>query len=154
SEQQELDRVLPIIERLRGESDCPISVDTMKPAVMRAACAAGAEMINDVTALRAPDAIGVARDTGAAVCLMHMQGEPRTMQRDPQYADVAAEVKEFLLQRAGLCVAAGIDRARLALDPGFGFGKTPAHNLNLLGSLGVLSSTGFPVVVGLSRKSM
>ena len=154
SEQQELDRVVPVVERLRRESDCVISIDTMKPAVMRAACAAGAELINDVLALRTPGALDAARETGAAVCLMHMQGEPRTMQRNPQYDEVVREVGNFLTGRIDRCVAAGIPKEKLAIDPGFGFGKTLEHNLNLLGGLDALCSSGFPVVVGLSRKSM
>src|ERR1041384_1744521 len=114
SEQEELDRVLPVLEALA--KDGITSIDTAKPAVMRAACAAGAEMINDVTALRAPGALEAARDTGAALCLMHMQGAPRSMQQDPRYADVIGEVKDFLLQRAGACVAAGIPRQKLSVD--------------------------------------
>jgi dihydropteroate synthase len=153
-EQQELDRVVPIVERLRTESDCVISIDTMKPAVMRAACSAGAEMINDVMALRAPGALEAACETGAAVCLMHMLGEPRTMQQNPQYDDVIEEVKEFLLQRIDCCLGAGIPKEKLTIDPGFGFGKTLEHNMNLLGGLDVLCASGLPVAVGLSRKSM
>ncbi|HZP13541.1 MAG TPA: dihydropteroate synthase [Nevskiaceae bacterium] len=151
-EQEELDRVIPVIEALRGE--CAISIDTMKPAVMRAACAAGAEMINDVTALRSPEAIDVARETGAAVCLMHMQGEPRTMQHNPRYQDVVLEVRDFLIGRAQVCAQAGIPRARIAIDPGFGFGKTLEHNLELLANLNQLVEAGYAVAVGLSRKSM
>ena len=153
-EQQELDRIMPVVERLRRESDCVISIDTMKPAVMRAACAAGAELINDVMALRTLGALDAARETGAAVCLMHMQGEPRTMQQDPRYDDVVREVGNFLTERIDRCVAVGIPKEKLAIDPGFGFGKTLEHNLNLLGGLDALCSSGFPVVVGLSRKSM
>lgn len=152
-EAQELDRVVPVIERLRRETDCVISVDTMKPAVMRAACAAGAGIINDVNALRAGGALDAARATGAAVILMHMRGEPRTMQRDPHYDDVAAEVGAFLRERAAACVAAGIARERIALDPGIGFGKTLEHNLALLAALPRLAD-GLPLVVGVSRKSM
>jgi dihydropteroate synthase len=150
-ESEEIDRVMPVIEALRGE--CSISIDTMKPAVMRAACAAGAEMINDVMALRAPGAIEAARDTGAAVCLMHMQGEPRTMQQDPRYDDVVREVRDFLVRRADACVAAGIAGDKIVLDPGFGFGKTLEHNLTLLAQIDQLAA-GFPIAVGLSRKSM
>ncbi len=153
-EQQELDRVLPVIERIRRELGCAISVDTMKPAVMRAACAAGAELINDVMALRAPGALEAARDTGAAVCLMHMQGEPRTMQQAPVYADVVEDVCAFLRERAAACVAAGIPRERIAVDPGFGFGKTLNHNLALLAGIDVIADLGLPVLVGVSRKSM
>jgi len=152
-EQQEIDRVVPVIERLRRELDCILSVDTMKPAVMRAACAAGAEVINDVNALRAPGALEAARATPAAVILMHMQGEPRTMQQQPHYDDVVREVRAFLRERAAAAVAAGIGRERIALDPGIGFGKTLEHNLALLGALADLAP-GHPVVVGVSRKSM
>lgn len=152
-EAQELDRVVPVIERLRREVDCVLSVDTMKPGVMRAAGAAGAGLINDVNALRADDALEAARDTGAAVVLMHMRGEPRTMQRDPQYSDVVADVAAFLRERAAACVAAGIARERIVVDPGIGFGKTLAHNLALLGALPRVGG-GLPVAVGVSRKSM
>jgi len=154
SEQQELDRVLPVIERIRRELGCVISIDTMKPAVMRAACAAGAELINDVMALRAPGALEAARDTGAAACLMHMQGEPRTMQQAPVYADVVEDVRAFLAGRVAACIAAGIPRERLVVDPGFGFGKTLNHNLALLAGIDVLADLGLPVLVGVSRKSM
>ncbi len=153
-EAQELERVLPVIERIRSTLDCVISIDTQKPGVMRAACAAGAELINDVTALRAPGALEAARDGGAAVCLMHMQGEPRTMQQAPRYGDVVREVREFLEQRVAACVAAGIGRDRLVLDPGFGFGKTLEHNLQLLGAVTELAELGLPVLIGVSRKSM
>ncbi len=153
-EAQELERVLPVIGRIRGELDCAVSVDTLKPAVMRAACAAGAEMINDVMALRAAGALEAARDSGAAVCLMHMQGEPRTMQQAPRYDDVVAEVRAFLESRVAACVGAGIGRDRIVLDPGFGFGKTLDHNLRLLGAVDELAGLGLPVLVGVSRKSM
>ena len=151
-EQEELDRVIPVIEALRGE--CVVSIDTMKPGVMRAAGAAGAELINDVMALRAPGAIDAARESGAAICLMHMQGEPRTMQNDPRYEDVVREVREFLEARVAACVTAGIARDRIVIDPGFGFGKTLEHNLALLAHLDDLCASGSPVAVGLSRKSM
>jgi dihydropteroate synthase len=153
-EQEELDRVLPIVERLHRETGCVISIDSMKPAVMRGACAVGAELINDVTALRAPAALDAARETGAAVCLMHMQGEPRTMQRNPQYGNVVQEVRDFLLDRVRACVMAGIPKEKLAIDPGFGFGKSLDHNMQLLGQLEMLSATALPLVVGFSRKSM
>lgn len=153
-EQQEMDRVLPVIESIRRELDCVVSVDTMKPAVMRQACAVGAELINDVMALRAPGALQAARDSGAAVCLMHMQNEPQTMQQAPRYGDVVREVADFLEERIAACVAAGIARERLLLDPGFGFGKKLDHNLNLLGNLRRFTELGYPVLVGLSRKSM
>lgn len=151
---EELRRVLPLVERLAGERGMHVSVDTSKPEVMRAAVKAGAVMINDVYALRLPGAIEAAAETDAAVCLMHMQGEPRTMQQDPRYQDVLKEVKEFLLGRAQACLAAGIAKDRILLDPGFGFGKTREHNLALLRGLPELVSLGYPVVVGLSRKSM
>jgi dihydropteroate synthase len=153
-EQEELDRVLPVIEALVRELDVVVSIDTMKPGVMRAAVAAGAGLINDVKALREPGALEAAGEGEAAVCLMHMQGEPRTMQAQPMYADVVAEVSEFLLDRAHTCVQAGIGRERIALDPGFGFGKTLAHNLALLAGLSRVAGAGYPLLVGLSRKSM
>jgi dihydropteroate synthase len=154
TEQQELDRVLPVIESIAAQLDVLISIDTMKPAVMRAAVAAGAGLINDVRALGEPGAIEAVRAGSAAVCLMHMQGEPRTMQANPVYADVVAEVEQFLLARATDCEQAGIARERIALDPGFGFGKTLAHNLSLLAGLPRLAAAGYPLLVGLSRKSM
>lgn len=154
SEQEELDRVIPVVERLHAELACPLSIDTMKPAVMRAACAAGASLINDVNALRAPGAIEAARASGAAVCLMHMQGEPRSMQTAPAYRDVVGEVAQFLQQRADACAAAGIAREAIVLDPGFGFGKAVEHNLALLAGMARLCALGYPVLVGLSRKSM
>ncbi|MBL1378256.1 dihydropteroate synthase [Zobellella iuensis] len=154
AEQQELERVLPIIERLRAELDCWISIDTSKAAVMRAAVAAGADLINDIRALREPGALQVAADSGAAVCLMHMQGQPRTMQQAPDYRDVTAEVGAFLQERVQACVAAGIPRSRLCLDPGYGFGKSLEHNYELLGRLGRLQQLALPLLVGMSRKSM
>lgn len=154
AEAEEIDRVVPVIEALRRESDAVLSIDTMKPAVMRAACAAGAELVNDVLALQSPGAIEAVRDCGAAVCLMHMQGEPRTMQEAPRYGDVLAEVGEFLLARASACVAAGIAPARICVDPGIGFGKTLDHNLQLLAGLDRLRACGFPLLIGVSRKSM
>ncbi|WP_420466955.1 dihydropteroate synthase [Panacagrimonas sp.] len=154
SEQEELDRVIPVIERLRSELDIPLSVDTMKPAVMRAAQAAGADLINDVHALQAPGALAAAASSNAAVCLMHMRGEPRTMQEAPIYADVVAEVCAFLQRRVQACVEAGIAADRILLDPGFGFGKRLTHNLQLLANLHAVVDLDFPVLVGLSRKSM
>ncbi|MBI2382810.1 MAG: dihydropteroate synthase [Gammaproteobacteria bacterium] len=154
SEQEELDRVVPVVERIRRDIDCAVSVDTLKPAVMRAACRAGAELINDVNALRAPGALEAAREAGAAVCLMHMRGEPRTMQRNPQYGDVVAEVGAFLQERRDAAEAAGISRDRIALDPGIGFGKTLEHNLSLLANLGRFAGLGCPLLIGVSRKSM
>ncbi len=151
---EELSRVLPLVERLAGELGARVSVDTSKPEVMRAAAEAGAVMINDVYALRQPGAVQAAAESGAAVCLMHMQGEPRSMQKDPRYQDVTAEVKEFLLGRAEACVGAGIPRDAIVLDPGFGFGKTLEHNLTLLRDLPDFAEQGYPVAAGLSRKSM
>jgi len=149
----ELERVVPLVEALAREGIL-VSVDTQKPDVMRAALAAGAGMVNDVRALQEPGAIETVVAGPAAVCLMHMQGEPRTMQREPHYADVLTEVRDFLVGRARACEAAGIARGRIVIDPGFGFGKTVAHNLALLRGLRVLSETGYPVLAGLSRKSM
>ena len=154
SVQQELDRVIPVIEAVRAEHPVVISVDTSKPAVMRAAVAAGAGFINDVRALREPGALEAAAASAVPVCLMHMQGEPRSMQQQPQYQDVIAEVRAFLLDRAAACHAAGILRERIVLDPGFGFGKTVAHNLQLLKHLPILVEAGHAVLAGLSRKSL
>lgn len=147
-------RVLPVIEALAVEIQAPISIDTSKPEVMRDAVAAGAGMINDVNALRAPGALEAAADLGVPVCLMHMRGEPRTMQQSPTYGDVVAEVRAFLAARIGACEGAGIARERLLIDPGFGFGKDLQHNLRLLAELEQIVSLGVPVLVGLSRKSM
>ena len=152
AESVELQRVIPIVDALAREGVC-VSVDTMKPAVMRAALDAGAAMINDVRALQAPGALDVAAAGDAAVCLMHMQGEPRTMQQAPAYRDVVAEVRGFLARRAQACLDAGIAAERIVVDPGLGFGKTLAHNLDLLRHLGEFAALGFPVLVGLSRKS-
>lgn len=152
-EQEELDRVLPIVEALRGIS-VPISIDTCKPAVMRAALAAGASMVNDVNALQSDGAMDMLANSDAAVCLMHKQGDPHTMQVQPHYQDVVAEVSEFLRGRIAACEAAGIVRSRMVIDPGFGFGKTQAHNLALLRELDKLRGLGVPILAGLSRKSM
>jgi dihydropteroate synthase len=149
---EEHDRVIGIVETLAREG-IVVSVDTRKPAVMQAAIAAGAAMINDVCALTAPGALAACAASGVGVCLVHMRGEPPTMQEAPAYADVVAEVREFLLARAQACLAAGIARERIVLDPGFGFGKTLAHNLQLLRALPELVATGFPIMAGLSRKS-
>jgi dihydropteroate synthase len=151
---EELRRVVPVIEGLVGATDAVVSVDTSKPEVMRAAAAAGARLINDVRALREPGALQAAQQSGCAVCLMHMQGEPRTMQAAPAYEDVVAEVRAFLSERAQACRAAGFSADRLVLDPGFGFGKTLEHNLTLLRHLRELDVDGLPLAVGLSRKSM
>ena len=149
----EIARVVPVIEGLRARWAGPISVDTMKPAVARAAVAAGATMWNDVTALGfAPDSPATAADLGCDVVLMHMQGEPRTMQADPQYGDVVAEVADWLVARAEGAIAAGVARDRIWLDPGIGFGKTAAHNLALTAEIDRLTATGFPVLYGASRK--
>lgn len=154
SVQQELDRTIPVIEALRGAVPIPVSIDTSKPEVMRAAVAAGAGLINDVTALRQPGALTAAAELDVPVCLMHMQGEPRSMQDNPEYGDVVAEVGAFLRARIEACAAVGIPRERLLVDPGFGFGKTLAHNLTLLRRLDELGALGVPLLVGLSRKSM
>jgi dihydropteroate synthase len=153
SADEEIDRVVPVVEAL-AELPAPISIDTSKPEVMRAAVAAGARMINDVNALRAPGALATAAALDVPVCLMHMQGEPRTMQTDPQYEDVVEDVYQFLLSRVAACEDAGIPRARLVLDPGFGFGKTLAHNLSLLRHLRRFEAAGLPLLVGVSRKSL
>jgi dihydropteroate synthase len=152
AEAVELARVLPLVEKLVAEK-IPVGVDTRKPAVMRAAIAAGAAMINDIFALREPGAIEACAASSVGVCLMHMQRDPRTMQAAPAYDDVVAEVRDFLFARARACLDAGIGRERIAIDPGFGFGKTLAHNLALLRALDRLSAMGFPVVAGLSRKA-
>jgi dihydropteroate synthase len=154
SEEEEIRRVVPVIEALAARTAVPISVDTSKAAVMSAAVAAGASLINDVRALREPGAIEAVARTGAAVCLMHMQGQPRTMQQEPRYDDVVAEVRTFLEQRVDACVAAGVARERLVVDPGIGFGKRLEHNLALLARLPELSKIGLPLLVGVSRKSM
>lgn len=151
--QEELDRVLPIIEGLRG-APVPISIDTCKPQVMQAAIAAGAQMVNDINALQDAAAMNAVATGNVAVCLMHKQGNPQTMQTRPQYQDVVAEVGEFLRERIAAAEAAGIGRGRIVIDPGFGFGKTLAHNLDLLRHLDKLRELGVPVLAGLSRKSM
>jgi dihydropteroate synthase len=151
SEDEELQRILPV---LRSLPDFPVSVDTRRPRVMRAALEAGASMINDVDALGAPGAIEAVAGSDCAVCLMHKKGEPATMQRDPHYDDVVAEVKGFLKQRTEAARAAGIAAERIVVDPGFGFGKTASHNLDLLRKLRELLQLNQPVLVGLSRKSI
>lgn len=150
---EELERLLPVLDALAGFG-VPVSVDTYKPEVMRAAIERGASMINDIYALRRPGAIEAVAASDCAVCLMHMQGEPLTMQQSPVYEDVVAEVGGFLAERVDAVAAAGIDRDRLVLDPGFGFGKTLEHNLALLARLDETAVSGLPVLAGLSRKSM
>ena len=150
AEEEELRRVLPVLEGLSGLC---ISVDTRRPAVMKAAIAAGASMINDVDALSAPGALEAVAASSCGVCLMHKKGEPATMQQDPHYDDVLEEVKAFLKERVSAAQAAGIAAARIVVDPGFGFGKTVAHNLELLKRLNEFSSLGVPILAGLSRKS-
>lgn len=152
--QQELDRVLPVLAALVAEVTVPISVDTRHAEVMAAVIDAGAGMINDVNALRGPGAMSAVSQSNVAVCLMHMHANPETMQDNPQYSDPAQEICDFLTDRVAATEAAGIDRQRLVLDPGFGFGKTLDHNLQLLAQLGKFSRLGFPLLVGLSRKSM
>ena len=150
---EELGRLLPVLEALKN-CGVPLSVDTYKPEVMRAAITHGASMINDIYALRMPGALEAVADSDCALCLMHMQGEPLTMQQQPRYADVVAEVRDFLSARVLAAVAGGISRNRLVLDPGFGFGKALEHNLQLLRYLPKLSAEGLPVLAGISRKSM
>lgn len=152
--EEELRRVIPLVEILADELPVPVSVDTSKPEVMRAAVAAGAGMLNDVYGLRQPGALEAAAESGVPVCIMHMQGEPRSMQANPQYEDVVAEVTGFLLERAHAAIASGVARENIVLDPGFGFGKNLEHNLLLLKHLDRLAMHGYPVLAGLSRKRM
>lgn len=154
SEQEELDRVLPVIDRLVEEIDVIVSVDTSSPRVMSEAASLGAHLINDVRALQREGALQAAAETGLPVCLMHMQGKPVDMQAKPTYDDVIDEVTDFLRSRVQACVAEGIDVERIILDPGFGFGKTVEHNLRLLNQLPVLADLNLPLLVGMSRKSM
>ena len=151
--QREIDRVVPVIEAIAARFDTVVSVDTSKGAVIREAAAAGAGMINDVRALQEPSALDAAGDTGLPVCLMHMQGQPGTMQLAPQYEDVVGEVTQFLMHRREVCIAAGINAKQIVFDPGFGFGKTLVHNLTLLNGLAQLCNNA-PVLIGLSRKRM
>jgi len=151
---EELERVIPVIEALASSLSVPVSIDTRKPIVMQAAVAAGAGLINDVNALQEPGAVEMAAGLGVPVCLMHMQGIPESMQQSPDYQDVVTEVATFLQGRADACLAAGMSEQQIILDPGFGFGKTVEHNLQLLQHLEQLVSSGFPVLVGLSRKSL
>ncbi|TDR39440.1 dihydropteroate synthase [Tahibacter aquaticus] len=152
-EDEERRRVIPVIEALARQTHVPISIDTSKPGVMRAAVAAGAGLINDVHALRLDGALDAAADLQVPVCLMHMQGEPRSMQAEPHYDEVVADIKRFLADRIFSCELAGIPRKRLLVDPGFGFGKTLEHNLALLRELQQFANLGAPLLVGLSRKS-
>lgn len=152
--QEELDRVIPVIEMLAGKVNIPISIDTYKPQVMQAAIDAGASIVNDVRALQENDALEVIANSNVGVCLMHMQGTPQTMQLDPKYIDVVQEVSDFLSQRLQACVAVGIDKNRVILDPGFGFGKTRAHNIALIQQLDKFLILGQALLVGLSRKSV
>lgn len=152
--EEELDRVIPLIEGVRQRFDCVISVDTCKTAVMSAAVKAGADIINDIRALQDEGAVQLAASLQVPVCLMHMQGAPRTMQQAPDYQNVTEEVYQFLLQRVAICENAGIPRSQLILDPGFGFGKSLQHNYQLLQHLDTFIGTGLPVLAGMSRKSM
>jgi dihydropteroate synthase len=153
SVEEELRRVIPVIEQLARSGRVIVSVDTSTPQVMQAAARAGATLINDVRGLQRPGALAAAAASDCAVCLMHMQGEPQTMQTRPEYLDVVAEVKTYLRERVAACETAGIDRGRLVIDPGFGFGKTVAHNLALVRQLPDLVALGLPVMMGMSRKS-
>jgi dihydropteroate synthase len=151
-EQEEIERVVPVIEAVSRRLDVLVSVDTCKPLVMREAVAAGARLVNDVYALRSEGALEEAARLDVAVCLMHMRGEPGTMQENPQYEDVAGEIAAFLTDRVRACEAAGVGRERIVIDPGFGFGKTDKHNIRLLAELSRLRVLGLPLLVGLSRK--
>ncbi|MBW3760884.1 dihydropteroate synthase [Aeromonas jandaei] len=154
SEQEELDRVIPVVERLVSECGVMLSLDTSKAVVMREGCKAGAHLVNDVRALLEPGALDAAAEARVPVCLMHMQGQPRTMQVEPHYDDLVGEVKAFFDERIAACLAAGIAREQLLLDPGYGFGKTLAHNYQLLDAQEELLDYGLPLLVGMSRKSM
>ncbi|MFV8781489.1 dihydropteroate synthase [Microbulbifer sp. SA54] len=154
TEQQELDRVVPLVEAISQRLDVVISVDTSTPAVIRQSASAGAGLVNDVRALTRDGALEAAVATGLPVCLMHMQGEPGTMQAQPEYADVVGEVRGYLMERMAACTAAGIPRNKVVLDPGFGFGKNDVHNLTLLRRLRELAPADVPLLVGMSRKSM
>lgn len=154
--QEELDRVIPVVEAIRASFDIPVSVDTSRPEVIRAAAGVGASLINDVRALQRDGALQAAVESGLSVCLMHMRGQPTTMQEDPDYQqqDVLDVVRTFLLDRAGHAQRAGIPSERICVDPGFGFGKKPEHNYRLLNRLEALVADGYPVLVGMSRKTM
>ncbi|MDI1362041.1 dihydropteroate synthase [Methylotenera sp.] len=151
---EELKRVIPVIEALSKSCNVPISIDTYKPEVMRQAIAAGADIVNDVRALQEPNALEIVAQSNVGVCLMHMQGTPQTMQLEPHYVDVVSEVKQFLMDRMNAALAHGIAKNRILLDPGFGFGKTRAHNIALIQHLDALDAIGLPLLVGLSRKSV
>jgi len=154
SEQEELDRVLPVVEALAKEVDAVISLDTSSPQVITEASRAGAGLINDVRALSRPGALSAAKDSGLPVCLMHMQGQPQSMQVAPKYDSVVAEVCCYLVDRVSVCERGGIERDRIIIDPGFGFGKSVQHNLLILKHLAQLGQLGLPILVGLSRKSL
>jgi dihydropteroate synthase len=154
SADEEINRIVAVIKALSGVLAVPVSVDTSKPVVMEAAVAAGAAMINDVCALRTAGALGMAADLGVPVCIMHMQGEPRSMQSNPHYEDVVEDVYAFLSERIDACLAAGIEKEKIVLDPGFGFGKTLEHNLEMMNHLERFVAAELPVLVGVSRKSM
>jgi dihydropteroate synthase len=150
AEEEELERVLPVLKALK---DFPVSVDTRRPAVMKAVLAEGASLINDIEALEAPGALEAVVKSGCGICLMHKQGDPATMQKAPAYRDVVSEVRDYLAARVSACAKAGIDKSRIAIDPGFGFGKTVAHNFRLLKELKAFAGLGVPVLAGWSRKS-
>ncbi len=154
SVQEEMDRVLPVIEAIRKKVDVVVSIDTSKPEVMREAANAGADLINDVNALRADGALAAASEAKSAVCLVHMKGEPRTMQENPVYDNVVTDVHDFLAERIEAAVSAGIEKERLLIDPGFGFGKSLEHNKTLLREMKRFRDLGVPILAGLSRKSM
>lgn len=154
SEQEEMDRVLPVLEKIRSEADVLLSVDTSSAQLMTEAARCGANLLNDVRALQRPGALAAAAATGLPVCLMHMQGQPATMQQEAHYDDVVATVKAFLLSRIEACEQAGMSKERLLIDPGFGFGKTVEHNYQLLNRLSELQSLNLPILAGLSRKAM
>lgn len=152
--QEELNRVIPVIQALQGRVNVPISIDTYKPEVMQAAIVAGADLVNDIKALQEIGALDAVKNSTVGICLMHMQGTPQTMQIDPHYEDVVAEVKTFLNHRLQILLNAGIEKSRILLDPGFGFGKTREHNIRLVKELDQLLNLGQPLLVGLSRKSV
>jgi len=152
--EEELSRVIPVIKALSKVSSVPISIDTYKPEVMRQAIDAGADIVNDVRALQEPQALEIVAQSNVGVCLMHMQGNPQTMQLEPHYVDVVSEVKQFLIDRMNVALAHGMVKSRILLDPGFGFGKTRAHNIALIQHLDELNALGLPLLVGLSRKSV